>query len=120
MKVSYSNTEAAPDLEGSPTPLRVVDEHTQYIGKLAKPAPLYRALEKEYRALFGVGLSDYSAEMLEWSCHREEVKMQVTLIFVDEPPTKRHGLTWFFLREIGSDASGDLHMMTLDQIILCS
>jgi hypothetical protein len=119
MQISYSNSQVVDEQPSASGPLRVVDEHTAFIGKLAKPAPLYRALEAEYRKLFNVGLSDYNAEMLAWQCHEMEPKRQAALIFVDEPPVKKHGLIWFFLRIIGPEANGDLYLLTLDQLMLC-
>jgi hypothetical protein len=98
--------------------LSVAGEQTPYVGRLAKPSPLFRVLCAKYLELFGTGISDYYAERLEWECSRGGPN-ETTLMFVDEPPYTANGFTYFFLEAIGKDTMGDWHMLTLDQIILC-
>ena len=118
MIITHRNAAPIPEESIAYTPLTLAGEHKPYLGKLAKPGPLYRTLVKEYRALFGVGESDYAAEMLEWACGREG-SFEVTLLFIDEAAISRGGITWFCLKAIGKDGNGDYYYLTLDQLVLC-
>lgn len=98
--------------------MRITDDHTPLIGRLAKITELGVVLENEYKALFGFG-SPHCAQTLYYYCHNRG-KKQVYLLFIDKKPFKTDGLTWFCLKEVGIDASGDYHWLTLDQLIVCA
>lgn len=96
--------------------LRISNEHTFLIGKIAKLTEFGVRLEAEYCNLFGFG-NVRKAELLLAYMHHE--KYEVSLIFIDEPPVKNLDQTWFCLKEIGKGCFGDWHWFTLDQLIIC-
>lgn len=97
--------------------LRILDEHTQFIGKICKLTEFGVCLEVEYEKLFGIG-SEYTANRTFYYCHLGG-RYEMSLMFIDEPPIKKESMTWFCLKEIGVGVSGDYHWHTLDQIIIC-
>ena len=98
--------------------LRIADDHTDLIGKLAKLTAFGVELEAEYERLFGVG-SYSSARETYYYCHRGG-RYEMALIFIDQPPERRNGVTWYCLKEVGVGVMGDWHWFTLDQLMICS
>lgn len=97
--------------------LRIADEHTSLIGKIAKLTEMGVILEKEYEELFQIG--NYGkAQIINHYCYTD-TRYEMHLCFVDEKPIKRNGVTWFCVREIGTGTSGDLHYFTLNQLMIC-
>ena len=97
--------------------LRIIDEHTDLIGKIAKLSEFGVELEKEYEELFNVG-NYCNAKDIYFYCHRGG-RYEMSLIFIDEPPIKHNGITWFCLKEVGVGVNGDWHWFTLNQLIIC-
>jgi len=97
---------------------QLTDEHTPFLGKLAKLTELGVELEKEYKQLFGIG-NIYAAQSLYFHCQSRN-KYQLYLMFIDEKPIKVYGLTLFCLKEVGIGACGDWHWFSLEQLMLCS
>ena len=97
--------------------LRVVDLHTHLIGKICKLTELGVQLEKEYQEMFGVG-SWITAKELFGYCYSGN-KYELSLMFIDEKPIRKHGLVWYCVKEIGVGVSGDWHWFTLNQLIIC-
>ena len=98
--------------------LRIINDHTPLIGKLAKLTAMGLHLEQEYQTLFEVG-NYFKAQLIHYYCYLQN-KYEINLIFIDEAPIKRDGLTWFCLKEIGNGVHGDYHWFTLDQLMVCN
>jgi hypothetical protein len=97
--------------------LRIWDEHTDMIGKIAKLTERGVLLEKEYVDLFGIG-NEIFAKLLHQYCY-EGGKYEISFMFIDEPPFKKNGVTWFCLKEVGMGVSGDWYWFTLNQLMIC-
>jgi hypothetical protein len=97
---------------------RVHDLHTDLIGKIAKPTLFGVELAGKYKEMFGIGPSKWHAERTHFFCTRGG-PYEMALMFIDEPPVTRNGVTWYILEEVGVDVMGDWHMYTLDQLIIC-
>jgi hypothetical protein len=97
--------------------LQIVDEHTDLIGKLAKLTEFGVKLEEQYKEMFNVG-NVWTAKMVHNYCYCKG-RYEISLMFVDEPPIKRNGVTWFCLKEVGQVIYGDLRWFTLNQLVLC-
>jgi hypothetical protein len=98
--------------------LRISDIHTTFIGKICKLTSIGVEIEKEYEKLFGIG-NYFTAERLFYYCHSNN-ENKLILIFIDEKPITKHGLTWFCLKEIGNNSANDYYWFTLDQIVICN
>ena len=96
---------------------RILDLHTEFIGKIAKTTSFGLVLEKEYEKIFNVG-NEYKFDRLHYYCHLKN-KYELSLIFIDEKPITKNGVTWFCLKEIGNGCNGDWHWLTLNQITVC-
>jgi len=97
--------------------MQIVDEHTEFIGKISKITEFGIELEGEYEKLFNVGNLS-KAQMIYYYCYMGG-RYEISLMFIDEPPIKRNGVTWFCLKEIGTGNNGDLHWFTLNQLLIC-
>lgn len=88
----------------------------ELVGKICKITMLGCQLEKEYEEMFGIG--DYRRACF---CHwrHQPGKYQMLFMFIDQKPVKKHGLTWYCVKEIGNGVMGDWHWYTLDQLIIC-
>lgn len=98
--------------------MKIAGAHSNLIGKLCKLSEFGVVLEKEYRELFGIG-NEQNAELLQYYCFCGGPH-EVCLMFIDEPPHQHYSLTFYCVKEVGKNASGDWHWFTLDQLILCN
>lgn len=97
--------------------LRKVDIHTHLIGQIAKLTEFGMELEKEYEDVFGFG-NYSSARQIHYFCYMGG-KYEMSLMFIDEPPTTHNGETWYCLKEVGVGVMGDWHWYTLNQLMIC-
>ena len=98
--------------------LRVVDKHTDFIGQIAKVTEFGAELEKEYEEVFGIG-NYHVAKRTHGYCYMGG-RYEMSLMFIDEPPFSRDGVTWYCLKEVGVGVTGDWHWYTLNQLMICT
>ena len=79
--------------------LRIADLHTHLVGKICKLTEFGVELEKEYVELFGIG-NVYKAMSIYYFCHMGG-KYEMSLIFINEKPYSKNGVTWYCVKEIG-------------------
>lgn len=94
------------------------DAHSHLVGKIAKLTERGLILEKEYEELFGIGNYGKS-QLIHYYCNCGG-RYEISLMFIDEKPVKRNGVTWFCVKEIGTGVSGDWHYYTLNQLMICN
>lgn len=97
--------------------IRKQDEHTHLIGKTCKVTKWGVVLAKEYEQLLGIGSHTVTYRLEEYG--QIGGRYEISLMFIDEPPERRNGVTFYCLKEIGPESSGDWHWLSLDQIIIC-
>jgi thymidine kinase len=97
--------------------LQISDIHTDLVGKLCKITSFGIELEKEYVQLFGVG-NVHTAQMAHLYCYNSSEKYAIKLMFIDEVPFFKNGMTWYFLKSVGKYANGDYYLYTLDQLLI--
>lgn len=98
--------------------MRVYSEHTEYIGKICKLTAFGLVLEQEYESLFGVGNYQVAQHIFQY-CYLNN-RYAICLMFIDEPPITRDGVTWYCFKEFGTGCSGDWHWFTLNQVMVCN
>ncbi len=79
--------------------LRVVsDLPPEFIGKICKITAFGVELEKEYEQLFGIGNYNYALLLFEYYyCNNN---YELSLMFIDEAPITRNGVTWYCMKEV--------------------
>ncbi len=97
--------------------MRLVDIHTDLIGKICKLTRFGVQLEYQYERELCVG-DWYRAERLRYYCGLRN-EHEISLMFIDEKPHTQNGVTWFCVKEVGQDVNGDWHWFTLNQLIIC-
>ena len=94
-----------------------ITPHQSLIGRIAKLTEYGALLSKEYEELFKIGNPDSDYQVYQY-CHMGG-RYEMTLMFIDEPPFKINGVTFFCLKEIGVQTGGDWHWYSLNQLIFC-
>lgn len=98
--------------------LRVVSNlPPEFIGKICKITAFGVELEKEYEQLFGIG--NYNSALLLFEYCYCNNNSELNLMFIDEVPITRNGVTWYCMKEVGKYASGDYYWYTLNQVMIC-
>lgn len=98
--------------------MKLLNLHTDLVGKLCKLTEMGVILEKEYHELYGIG-SVYTAERLLWWHNQTIEKYRILLMFINEPPMTIYGKTFYCVKEIGNGSNGDWYWFTLDQLMIC-
>ena len=85
--------------------MRLIEEHSWLIGKMAKLHSSAVAIEQGYTEAIGIGDVD-KIDKLYWRCHCGG-------------PYRRLGVVFYCLQEIGNGVFGDWHWFSLEQLIVC-
>jgi hypothetical protein len=96
--------------------MRIVDLHTDLIGKICMITEVGVALEKEYEKMYGIGNYYAAQQLFHFNYHS---KYKYVLMFIDEKPFTKFNETWFCVKEVGEHSNGDMHWYTLNQLIIC-
>ena len=97
--------------------MRLIEEHSWLIGKVAKLHSSAGAIEQGYTEAIGIGDVD-KIDKLYWRCHCGG-PYEISFMFVDEQPFRRLGVVFYCLQEIGNGVFGDWHWFSLEQLIVC-
>lgn len=99
--------------------MKIIDLHSDLIGKVCRLHPAAVQLAKVYEDLFSFGNAQCTERLLFFQNYHD---CKLAFIFLDEAPVTRYTETWFCVKEFsttGKKVNGDWYWFTLNQLIIC-
>lgn len=88
---------------------------TLLAGKLAVLSEFGLEVEREYNKILHLGNYDIARQII-YRNHMEG-KYATKLMFLNEPPVRKHGVVFYCLKEVGKYSTGDWYWFSLDNLL---